>query len=429
MKHKAQYPALMLLKRHWIVLLIPIPWLFVILWFEGLTRPVPTFHDGDETIYHYPIIQKFAQQIPQVDLRDYPSATTPGYHLIFAVFHRWLQFDLPQLRLLNAIISIVAVIVLYALLTQRSYPPYYAFLNALLFGLSPYYFGAGFRLLTDNLSLALVLMSLLHLKLLSIKGSTLNLVAAYMWASFSMLTRQLSAWLLVAIASQSFSVEKRLFCTSRFLLSFSLTCVAALPIGILFLLWGGFTPPYFQGSHGTATMITVVKNFVFSISLYTAYHILLRTEDTLYYISKLKDRAYLLAFVFLMITSTLTLWMFDCIPTKGDDGILWRISSLFPRLGGSSLLFYIMMPIGMFILASSIAKFVRIDSFAFSLIVGQLAFLLVNFANGKIFQKYYDTYLLLFLMLIAPSKATKIAVLTRVLLLLAYVGYFLAKVR
>lgn len=60
MKLKAQYPALMLLKRHWVVLLIPIPWLFVILWFEGLTRPVPTFHDGDEMIYHYPIIQKFA---------------------------------------------------------------------------------------------------------------------------------------------------------------------------------------------------------------------------------------------------------------------------------------------------------------------------------------------------------------------------------
>lgn len=121
--------------------------------------------------------------------------------------------------------------------------------------------------------------------------------------------------------------------------------------------------------------------------------------------------------------------MFDCIPTKGDDGILWRISSLFPHLGGSSLLFYIMVPIGMFLLASSTAKFMRMDSFAFSLIVGQLAFLLVNSANGKIFQKYYDNYLLLFLMLIAPSKATKIAVLTRVLLLSAYVGYFLAKVR
>src|SRR5690606_36064828 len=40
---------------------------------------------ADEQNYHLPAVLHFAEQLPLPDLSDYPSATTPGYHLLLSL--------------------------------------------------------------------------------------------------------------------------------------------------------------------------------------------------------------------------------------------------------------------------------------------------------------------------------------------------------
>jgi len=62
-------------------------------------------------------------------------------------------FELWRLRLLNVVISYAAVLALFRLLVRRGLEEQQAFGLSLLLALSPYYLGASFTLLTDNLAL------------------------------------------------------------------------------------------------------------------------------------------------------------------------------------------------------------------------------------------------------------------------------------
>ena len=58
----------------------------------------PTSEMGDQRKYHEPTILVFAEQWPRVDLVNYPSATSPGYHLVLAVVARYISHDLVVLQ-------------------------------------------------------------------------------------------------------------------------------------------------------------------------------------------------------------------------------------------------------------------------------------------------------------------------------------------
>lgn len=57
----------------------------IFLWLLGV---MPTRVAGDQNDYHLVAIRQFARTLPDVSLRDYPSATTPGYHLLLAGVQR-----------------------------------------------------------------------------------------------------------------------------------------------------------------------------------------------------------------------------------------------------------------------------------------------------------------------------------------------------
>jgi len=42
----------------------------------------------DQQLYHLPVIETFAEQLPAPDITSYDSATAPGYHLLMALIHR-----------------------------------------------------------------------------------------------------------------------------------------------------------------------------------------------------------------------------------------------------------------------------------------------------------------------------------------------------
>ena len=65
--------------------MLAVPFLAAIAVLQGLTVEIDTFHGTDAGLYHLPTIRQFAEH---VDLRSYPAAQTPLYHLLFAGFGR-----------------------------------------------------------------------------------------------------------------------------------------------------------------------------------------------------------------------------------------------------------------------------------------------------------------------------------------------------
>jgi hypothetical protein len=58
--------------------------LLLISWAAILSGNLSGRGASDDLLYHWPAIERFAQQIPAPDISDYASATTPGYHLLLA---------------------------------------------------------------------------------------------------------------------------------------------------------------------------------------------------------------------------------------------------------------------------------------------------------------------------------------------------------
>src|SRR6478609_2735318 len=81
--------------------LLALPYLLTIAVLRGLTATMPTYHGGDERTYHLPTIVQFHDQLPGVDLVDYPAAQTPLYHLLAAIWGQLVGMELWRLRVIG----------------------------------------------------------------------------------------------------------------------------------------------------------------------------------------------------------------------------------------------------------------------------------------------------------------------------------------
>ena len=138
-------------------ILLAVPFLIGIAVLKGLTVEIDTFHGSDARVYQLQTILQFRHEL---DFSDYPSAQTPLFHLVMAGWGKLVGFELWRLRLLNVAISYAAVLALFRLLLRRGLPERQSFARALLFCLSPYFLGASFTLLTDNLAILFALLAL-----------------------------------------------------------------------------------------------------------------------------------------------------------------------------------------------------------------------------------------------------------------------------
>ena len=73
------------------------------LWLSGA---MPTRVAGDQNQYHLPAIRTFAADWPAVDVRDYASATTPGYHLALAAVARYVDDHALTLQLAGCLLTV-----------------------------------------------------------------------------------------------------------------------------------------------------------------------------------------------------------------------------------------------------------------------------------------------------------------------------------
>ena len=439
-------------------LLLAVPFLIGIVVLQGLTVEIDTFHGSDARVYQLPTILQLSERL---DLSDYPSAQTPLYHLVTAGWGEVVGFELWKLRLLNVAISYGMALALLRLLrraTPLGGPA--AFALTLAFVLSPYVFGASFTLLTDNLAILFGLIALERIHAYARGGSLAAFAVACMAIGAAVLTRQSFLWL-VAVAAffliapvlgarragdvaagarRAGSVAPgaaRHGGAAHLAVGGAALGLALVPLAALVVEWNGLVPPSADPAScglctdrpGVGRDALTLRTVGFTVALLGMYAALVLGPAQWRRLKRLRSpvgRSALRAARVPVVRSALAavgvrprapvallagaaavgvalvlLEPLEYMPARpgvqGDAGYLWRLSDQVPTVLGSSLLFWLLVPLG----AVAGALLVRRAGWDALPSVYLGAFLLGTLPVNLVYQKYFDPFMLLAVALFA----------------------------
>jgi hypothetical protein len=234
---------------------------------------------SDQFSYHEPTIRVFAEQWPAPDVSDYWSATTPGYHLLLSVPVALLDPPREALMLGAGLFTAGLLVVVTAWVSRRIGP-----LDAVVLGLpvlaSVYVLFPAIWLLPDNAGWIGVLGMLLLC--LRSRFDRWTLIGCGALLVYVVLMRQVHLWaagMLWAAAwlgsgadaargdgpirpvgdvldLMRMPIERPAAVLGRVALAVGVSLPAIGVVAWFYQLWGGLTPPTFQGMYGGAEPAT-----------------------------------------------------------------------------------------------------------------------------------------------------------------------------
>ncbi len=347
----------------------------------------------DEVYFHRPVIETFAEQLPTPSLADYDSATTPGYHLLGAVLLR--AGDLGLVRLFFAGCALLLPLLLYRAAAPRLGIGWGLLLASLLC-LSNYVIAAATWITTDNVALLFVALALIGMLTALDRDDWRWLVLASLAVAAALLVRQIHLWLCGPLF-----VSALLF-WSRDLRGFLAGCagclIAMIVVGGFVLLWGGLTPPGFAAQHAGGwnfAALAYILALVGGLSLFFTGFLSPTRDD----------------WVTLVLGACIGLLAAAVLTTAPDPdagrwgGVIWQLAARLPIFGGRSLAFLFLCPLGG---AALLLWLKRTWTNGGGLVVlAILAFAAAHTANFQVWQRYYEPFLLVALILLASRSDTK----------------------
>jgi len=232
----------------------------------------------DQLHFHEPVIRQFAAQWPGLELADYRSATTPGYHVLLALVWRYVAASGMALQLAGSAISALLIgLFAYAAAVggtacdpaggERVRPPWWrGVLLTLPLLASMYVFFPGVWLLPDNLGWLLVLgVALVAWCLTNGRGSrAANLAIGAALLLALVLVRQSHLWAAVLLWLGAWigaaplgdgglaAMTSRTGARGRALgLALLATLPAVVAFAVFIWMWRGLTPPSFVRQYGS----------------------------------------------------------------------------------------------------------------------------------------------------------------------------------
>jgi hypothetical protein len=409
--------------------LLALPFLIGIAVLKGLTVEIDTFHGSDARVYQLPTILQLSERL---DFSGYPSAQTPLYHVLTAWWGELVGFDLWKLRLLNVAFSYGAALALLRLL-RRATPlePWQAFALTLLFTLSPYFFGASFTLLTDNLAILFALLALERVNRFRSDASLATFGLACVWIAGAVLTRQSFLWLVPVAA---WFLLRSVAPIGRQAVGAALLALALAPLAALVVEWGGLVPPTADPAScglctdrpGVGRDSLTLRTVGFTVALIGAYATLVIGPRVLRGRTRLMavpgGAVALAAAAGVLLLAVSPLVYKPIVPGQaGDAGYLWKISDRLPVVLGSSLAFWLLVPLG----CVAILLLVRRAGLGSLPAVYLAAFLIAVLPVRLVYQKYFDPFALLALALLVrpPDLRTRWDYAGVVVLCVAFIAY------
>lgn len=235
----------------------------------------------DQLLYHSAAIGQFAREFPRLDVSDYLSATTPGFHVLLASLTALFGWGIPYHQAICAVISLVWFVVLLMLATRgMGAAPRTSSAMGVVWVLplmtSMYVFASSVWVLPDNS--AWLFVTLMLLICLRREWNLQSLAAAGGVLAALVLTRQVHLWTAGIIITRSFLEGFRydwpVSCAPSLIEKLSprpgmgravvlgaaatLVCLPALLVMVYFYsIWGGLTPPTFQYQYHSVNFAAV----------------------------------------------------------------------------------------------------------------------------------------------------------------------------
>jgi len=401
----------------------------------------------DQEVYHEPTIRRFASQLAlgpgQLDLSDYLSATTPGYHLVMAAIAHWLTPSLTSLKLINTLFTISLLVLLERsirlrlthTLTGQARPKLLHLALIAPFACSIHVFLPGVWLQPDNAAwLGVLIIILLALR------PTFTLPAALI-ASFVLLMlvwmRQSHAWAAglmwvwawlsrapkrdaPPLAAHDRSPARALGTNiawlikpsrarlTRLVMALLLTIPALASIGWFANLWGGLTPPSFRAQHGGMWNLAAPAFAMSLMAIFSCFFIAWVWPGLVRLWSARRTGGWLILIACAcigLIAAAIPRTTFEYEPRATG---LWNIVRLMDRQRlwineRTSPLILVLAPAGMIALAALLAQLPRRRACTYALLL--IGFVAAQSANTNAWQRYFEPLILLILALIAADIA------------------------
>lgn len=356
-----------------------------------LKPTIDIFDEADEACCHYPATIDFKNQFPNLDLIHYNSATTPLYHITLAILSFVFGSDIIHLRFISFFISLACLMVIHGYLSKRG-----KMLRALFFTviimLSPYFIGPAVRLSTDNMALLFAILSIFTMDT-NVYSTQKNIVTNIL-ILITILTRQVYAWLAGAylIATWWKHGSKKLI--SNWMQIILPVLIPIIGLAYFIFLWKGLTPPTYWARDATKSNWDAPVYIVSLVGLFGSFFIF-----WLWAIYKETQPKFLhiCLLVIFGITALLLRPVSNEYPVLdrylGDrGGSLWLVVSHLPNLLSSSIVFWILFPVGLVFLFVMARHLISKQNFL--IIICFSLWLMANIINANTYQKYYEPFIL-----------------------------------
>jgi hypothetical protein len=365
---------------------------------------------GDQDKYHLVVIEGMIEQWPAIDVVNYPSATSPGYHaLMAAVAQVWPdEYQLLAMRALNALIGSLLPVWCF-IVARRFTSATRALALSLPVALDSYVLGGSAYLTTDNAGLLLALIAVGICVGWPVRGW--RLLAAGVAATLAVATRQVHLWaagapMVAALAAlpqarrlaPAFArrwVERAGDTPGARTIIAGATALAApvLVVAIFATLWGGLVPPAYAQLHNSGPNPAAIP---FAFSLAAVIGIALSLVGTpLWRADAWRSRLALWLALAALASALVTPTTFQM--KERALGWLWHGVWMSPDIMERSLLITLLAPLGgavVGMLASAASRRGR-GLPAAILLVSLAAWLAAQSMNSMAWQRYFEPILLI----------------------------------
>lgn len=182
-------------------------------------------------------------------VKDYPSATSPGYHIVLALFDACGSGSTTALRLISSLFGLALVLSLWKILARRV-DGWLAVSLTLPLLCSAYFLSGCMWLTTDVAAVWFIVLALGSL--LTVERSQVQLARAGFFAALAVLVRQPTIWLIAPVYLSAWFARKcKPVSPVRRVATICALALPLLVIGWLIVLWGGIMPPAYRSIHDT----------------------------------------------------------------------------------------------------------------------------------------------------------------------------------
>lgn len=367
----------------------------------------------DQDLYHLKVIRTFANEWPQLNLRDYAAVTTPGYHIILALLSRGVSDDVTFLRIAGSLFTIGLLATLGWVVARRTSPAT-AIALCLPFLASLYTFSSGAWLLPDNAGWWGVVLTLAIA--LDGRWTSRTYVLAGLVLLGVVLIRQVHLWCagVLVVAAWLDGPDRSAVAASgnsgrfaRALVMLAAAVPAVIAVGIFMLLWGGTMPPSMRDAiyHGYQPAEAGVR--ISGPNFATPGAILAIAGVTgLFFLGFLAPafRAGRVTAKWILV-GAVTGFLIGTIPHSSYEfgtrsSGFWNLIRVLPTLGPRSPLFIGLATLGGAVLAAWAQALERRDAWIFG--AAYTCFIASPLPNPSAFQRYFEPFVLIAWALAAP---------------------------